>query len=124
MVMRVTKLFVPPLVVHIDMHDNSCSLNELSTKPFEESPTTCECQEPDDEEERDATPLDGEHIDLTLPCSGIAQGGTTGKSRQKFSVMMKMSITSAEVTFLQRKEQSTDATRILYGWPKQEDVEM
>ena len=32
--------------------------------------------------------------------------------------------TSAEVTFLQREERSTDPACIFYDWPKQEDVEI
>ena len=72
-------------------NDDSCSQKELSKKSLEESPSSCECEEPDDEEERDATPLDGEYID-TLLCSGIAQGGTTGGGWQTFSVMMKIPI--------------------------------
>ena len=39
------------------MHDDSLSQKELSKKPLEESPSSCECKEPDDEEEKDAIPL-------------------------------------------------------------------
>ena len=47
---------------------------------LEESPSSCECEEPDDEEEKDATPLDEEQLVYTMQCSGIVQGGTIGES--------------------------------------------
>ena len=44
------------------MHDNSCSKKERLMELLEESPPSCECQEPDDEEEIGTISLDEEQI--------------------------------------------------------------
>ena len=62
-------------------------MKRRGTIPLDEEqigPSSCECQEPDDDEEIGTISLDEEHVGLYSAVFWKCQGGTTGKVGKSF----------------------------------------